>query len=211
VEEKIVKEDSSSSGIVPGPISQYAEEIREAGERAIERLPERQLAMQRNLRAAKLTDDLTRSPKPPVVMEEESQTTVESAFAKALGELKMPTPADRKKMKEGDSPFHFDSGKPRMDQIPPRALMEIAKVFGYGARKYGEWNWAEYSNDWKWGQIIGSLLRHTFSWLMSEDIDHESGLHHLAHAGCNVMMLLELVLNGRGGDDRNPIYKKEQD
>jgi hypothetical protein len=115
------------------------------------------------------------------------------------------TPAGRKLMKEGDTAFHFDSGKPRVDQTPPRAMLEIAKVFGYGAKKYGDWNWARYANEWEWGQLLGSTLRHLYAWMMREDLDPESGLHHLAHAGCNVMMLLELILTQNGKDNRNPI------
>lgn len=116
-------------------------------------------------------------------------------------------PAQRQARKEGDSPFHFDSHKPRVDQLPPRSLEEIAKVFAYGAKKYGEHNWAQYANDWKWGQLIGSLLRHVFAWMRREDLDRESGLPHLAHAGCNILMLLELILNGKGIDNRNPMYQ----
>ena len=34
-----------------------------------------------------------------------------------------------------------DQGKPRMDLLPMDALLEIAKVFGFGACKYGDRNW----------------------------------------------------------------------
>ena len=113
-------------------------------------------------------------------------------------------------MKGDDSPFHFDSGKARMDQIPPLAMEAISQVFGYGAKKYGEHNWARYANDWKWGQMIGSMIRHIFAWMRRENLDPESGMHHLAHAGCNVMMLLELVLTSNGKDDRNPMHRAQE-
>jgi hypothetical protein len=122
------------------------------------------------------------------------------------GERKlMPTPKDRKAMKEGDTPFHFESGKSRVDQIPPRALMAVGQVMGYGAKKYGEWNWAQYQNDWSWGQLIGSTLRHILAWMSREDIDRESGHPHLVHAACNLLMLIELIETGNTNDDRNPI------
>jgi hypothetical protein len=121
------------------------------------------------------------------------------------GGMLMPRPSDRKKMKEGDTPFHFESGKSRVDQIPPRALLQIGTIMGYGAKKYGDWNWAQYRSDWKWGQLIGSTLRHIYAWMKREDIDPESGYPHLAHAAANLMMLLELIETKNGTDDRNPI------
>ena len=35
----------------------------------------------------------------------------------------------------------FDSEKPRMDLLPPKAISEVAKVLGFGAEKYGPENW----------------------------------------------------------------------
>ena len=35
----------------------------------------------------------------------------------------------------------FDSEKPRMDLLPPKAIFEVAKVLGFGAEKYGPENW----------------------------------------------------------------------
>jgi hypothetical protein len=122
----------------------------------------------------------------------------------------MPTPADRKELKEGDSPFHFDSGKARLDQLPPKAIEMVGRVFGYGAKKYGEWNWAQYADDWSDQQLVGSLLRHIFAYQRGENIDPESGHTHLAHAAANAMMLLELVANHKGRDERNPLYKGDR-
>lgn len=126
----------------------------------------------------------------------------------------MSTPEDRERIKNSDpagvdTAFHFEAGKPRVDQLPPAALLEIAAVMGYGAEKYGEWNWAEHATKWKWGQLIGSMLRHIFYWMMREDIDPESGLNHMAHAGANIMMLLDLMSNGCGHDNRRPIYRED--
>jgi hypothetical protein len=112
------------------------------------------------------------------------------------------TPAGRKMMKEGDTAFHFDSGKAAMDQLPPHALMRVAEVFGYGARKYGDLNWARHASEWGWRQLMGSALRHLMAWMWREDLDPESGLPHLAHAGCNLLMLLELIHHGKGNDNR---------
>jgi hypothetical protein len=140
-------------------------------------------------------------------MTEETERLWDEEFYKVIDgtQMLMPTPKDRKEMKEGDSPYHFDSGKARVDQLPPRALTKVAEIFGYGAKKYGDWNWAQHASEWKWGQLVGSTLRHLYSWMAREDYDLESGHHHLAHAGANVLMLLELILTHNGTDDRNPI------
>lgn len=117
-------------------------------------------------------------------------------------------PVARKERKEGDSPFHFDSGKSPVDLLPPVALMEVARILGYGAKKYGDWNWVQYAAEWTWGQLIGSTLRHIFAWMRREDYDPESGHPHLAHAATNLLMLLELVLSQKGVDNRNPLYQR---
>jgi hypothetical protein len=94
---------------------------------------------------------------------------------------------------------HKDDGKPPMSLLSPFALEEIAKGMAYGAKKYAAWN---YRKGMKWTKLSSSLLRHTFRWLGGEDIDPESGVHHLALAGCNVFMLLDLIVLGLGKDDR---------
>lgn len=136
--------------------------------------------------------------------------TIDNPTLEAQGGL-MPTPAARKALKEGDTPFHFESGKSRLDQLPPKATVKLGEVFGYGAKKYGNWNWAEYAGEWSDQQLIGSTLRHLMAYQAGEDIDPESGLTHLAHAAANAMMLLELKINNKGTDDRNPLYRRCSD
>jgi hypothetical protein len=117
------------------------------------------------------------------------------------------TPADRKAAKSGlreDTAFHQDAGKAPLEQIPAESLEQVALVFAYGAKKYGPYNWLEHATEWDWTQLAGSMLRHVFAWLRGEDDDPESGHPHLAHAGCNVMMLLQLVTRKQGTDDRPP-------
>lgn len=98
--------------------------------------------------------------------------------------------------------FHLDSGKPRVDLLPPQALEAAGAVFEYGMSKYGHRNWEAYAEDWSWGQLLGSSLRHLYAWMRGVDLDRESGLPHLAHALTNLMMLLALVSAGQGKDDR---------
>lgn len=92
-----------------------------------------------------------------------------------------------------------DSGKPRMSLVPPIALAEVAKVMTFGAQKYGPHNW-EYGMEWS--RLLDAALRHLNAFNRNEDLDLESGLSHLAHAACEVLMLLEYTQKRRGLDDR---------
>ena len=81
----------------------------------------------------------------------------------------------------------FDNEKPRMDLFSPGALLASGQVMSHGAKKYEPRNW-ERGVDW--GRYYGAALRHLLAWWSGEDLDKESGLHHLAHAMCCVMFLL---------------------
>jgi hypothetical protein len=82
---------------------------------------------------------------------------------------------------------HFDEGKPQLQWIPFEPLAEVARVFEFGAGKYGNHN---YKSGMIWSKLVGSVLRHVFKWMNGEDKDDESGCSHLAHACCCCMMLL---------------------
>lgn len=83
-----------------------------------------------------------------------------------------------------------DTNKPRPDLIPPKAIMSIAEVLEFGARKYSPDNWRKVPN--LKARYTAAMLRHVFAWMSGEKIDTESGLHHLAHAGCCLLFLLEV-------------------
>lgn len=101
----------------------------------------------------------------------------------------------------------YDVGKPRMDLIPPRTLEVIAAVFAFGAEKYGDYNWYK---GIKYSRIFAAIMRHLWAYWRGEDLDPESGLSHLAHAGCGIFMLTEFIILGRVDlDDRN-IEKNKQ-
>lgn len=92
-----------------------------------------------------------------------------------------------------------DSEKPRMDLVPAGAVLETAKVFTFGAKKYAPHNWRK---GFEYGRLIAALERHIAAFKEGEDTDPESGLPHMAHASCCVMMLIEHQLKGYGFDDR---------
>ena len=84
-----------------------------------------------------------------------------------------------------------DNGKIRMELLPPNALEEIAKVFTFGANKYEEWNYIK-GEGLSYSRVYGAALRHLNAWYKGELTDKETNESHLAHAGCCIMMLMEL-------------------
>lgn len=78
--------------------------------------------------------------------------------------------------------------KTRFDLIPPCFIREVAEVFTFGAKKYSPENWKGFTPEQQ-EEIKASLLRHIYAYLEGEELDPESGLSHLAHAGCNLAFL----------------------
>lgn len=109
-------------------------------------------------------------------------------------------------MSEG---IKFDQGKPRPSLIPPGALMEVIRVFTFGAHKYGDYNWDLGMND---SRLDDAGDRHKLLFRMGEDLDSESKLCHLAHSIANDLMRLQFFLDGRKEiDDRYFAKKRKSD
>lgn len=79
----------------------------------------------------------------------------------------------------------FDQGKPRVDLIDSRFLLELGEVLGFGAEKYGENNWQAIEPK----RYRAAALRHMYQYCSGEKVDKESGKSHLIHAACNLMFL----------------------
>jgi len=90
----------------------------------------------------------------------------------------------------------FDSEKPRMYLLPPKATIEVANVLTFGAKKYDEQNWRKLDN--LQNRYTGGALRHIFAHIDGETQDEDSGHSHLAHAICCLLFKLEIELeNGK--------------
>jgi hypothetical protein len=87
----------------------------------------------------------------------------------------------------------------RMDLIPPGPLLELSKVYGFGATKYDDHN---YIRGYDWSLSYGAMQRHMMAWASGEDIDPESGRMHLAHAAWHCFCLMVFAQEGLGNDDR---------
>lgn len=86
----------------------------------------------------------------------------------------------------------YDNEKPRTDLLPPRALMEVAKVLGFGAEKYGPENWRKVESLQE--RYTGAALRHIFDHMAGLELDDETGRDHIAHAICCLLFKLEDTL-----------------
>ena len=95
----------------------------------------------------------------------------------------------------------FDATKVRLDLLPIEPMMQIANVFGFGAKKY-------FANSYRqgetvvWSRTYGSIMRHMMAFWSGEDKDPESGLDHLAHAGTQLFILMEHTAHNKNKDDR---------
>lgn len=92
-----------------------------------------------------------------------------------------------------------DTGKVRMELLPPELLTAVATILTFGAQKYDDRNWEKGMN---WGRVYGALLRHLTAWWSGEKSDPETGKSHLWHAGCCIAFLIAYEQRGAGNDDR---------
>jgi hypothetical protein len=99
----------------------------------------------------------------------------------------------------------YDSGKLRLELVPVEATEAIARAMTYGAVKYGDWNWAQGIDH---SRLYAAALRHMTAYFRGEDVDAESGNHHLDHALASLAMLKASVQNKLGADTR-PAYNRK--
>lgn len=90
----------------------------------------------------------------------------------------------------------LDDGKPRWDLLPHVSVAQVVAVLSFGAKKYAPDNWRTVQG-WRW-RYYAAAWRHAVAWWLGERHDPESGLHHLAHAACCMLFLLELDMTDGG-------------
>ena len=92
--------------------------------------------------------------------------------------------------------------KPQLQLIPPALNEETAKALMRGAKKYGFFNWRE--NKVEMMTYLGAMKRHIDCLIEGEDIDPDTGAHHLGcvAAGCGIV--LDARKHGTLVDNRPP-------
>jgi hypothetical protein len=99
----------------------------------------------------------------------------------------------------------FNEGKVGIHLLPPDVLLEVAKVYDFGAKKYGDHNWC---NGLAWDKgTRASLERHLLKWAAGEEVDEESGLPHDLHVAWNALTMVAHRIREIGVDDRFKVVK----
>lgn len=106
--------------------------------------------------------------------------------------------------KERLSGTKHDDGKVDYTYLEPEFMEGIARVFMFGAGKYGRHN---YKAGMQWSRVFSALMRHMWKWWRGEMLDPETGESHLFHAGCCLAMLVYYEQHKVGEDNR---YVKPQ-
>ena len=95
----------------------------------------------------------------------------------------------------------LDQGKPRVSLVFDfaRALLSVAEVSTFGARKYCDGGWMQVEEGFKrYSDALGRhLLAERFEYL-----DKDSGLPHAAHAAWNALARLEFLLREKEKDNK---------
>lgn len=88
-----------------------------------------------------------------------------------------------------------DDGKLDLTMVAPSLVEHAARVLCFGAEKYDRRNYLRLPDGPH--RIYQALRRHLHAFERGEDLDPETGLHHLAHAAGNLAMILHLLDEGR--------------
>jgi len=109
----------------------------------------------------------------------------------------------------------YHENKSEWSCVPFTALEKVAEVFSYGKKKYGAS--FTFTAGIPVSRLFDSLMRHAISFYFKrEDIDPESGCHHLAMVVSNALMILSYIEDKSEFDDRpnkkeTSILKKKED
>lgn len=111
------------------------------------------------------------------------------------GRHKLLTEQDPNGIPPGAPGAKLDAGKPDASLLLDfgKALMAVAEVGTFGARKYSRGGWQHVENGQE--RYTAALLRHL---MQGEGEDPDSGLLHDAHAAWNALARLELRLRRDG-------------
>ncbi|KKW09801.1 MAG: hypothetical protein UY48_C0053G0003 [Candidatus Gottesmanbacteria bacterium GW2011_GWB1_49_7] len=114
-------------------------------------------------------------------------------------------------MPDDNQALRYNIGKAELHWLDawPHALKSVSAVFAYGAKKYAAYN---YKKGARFSESYACARRHMTAWFNGEDVDAESGQHHLAHAAWNILRLLDEQQSPSPGtqDDRPHSYLEQK-
>jgi len=92
------------------------------------------------------------------------------------------------------------AAKPNLSILPFAPLFEAVAAIYEGRRKYGAWNWrGEKVSDTIYAD---AAIRHLMQFISGEDIDPESGVHHISKAIAGLLVIRDAQIHGTNEDDR---------
>lgn len=100
--------------------------------------------------------------------------------------------------------LRFNEGKPQFSHLSPHFIEEMMKVMTSANKKYPYLN---YSKKQDVRTASDSLMRHFLAFQKGEDLDQESGQHHLAHVATNAMIIFQNLKDF--GEEIDTRYEKE--
>jgi hypothetical protein len=104
--------------------------------------------------------------------------------------------------------LRFNDGKRKLSMVfeMPDAIDGVTRVLEFGAEKYARCN---YVHGLPYTEVVDSTLRHLMCFINGEQVDKESGLHHVHHAACNLLFLSQYVVTNHDKDDRLALDNRE--
>ena len=88
--------------------------------------------------------------------------------------------------------------------VPMKPLLEVGLAMLEGGRKYGTHNYREMGV--RMSVYFDAAARHLIAWWEGEDIDPDSGVHHLMKLVADMFVLRDSMFMGNCEDDRPPRY-----
>lgn len=106
------------------------------------------------------------------------------------------------KTKETNPKDAVGTAKVPLSVIPSGVLGELGCAMLEGSRKYGRHNYRVAGV--RGSVYYDALFRHMTAWWEGEDIDPDSGVHHVVKAIATLFVLRDSMLAGNWTDDRPP-------
>lgn len=92
---------------------------------------------------------------------------------------------------EAPTNLKFDENKIRYSLVPPLGIQQIASIMTFGAEKYLPHSWQNVENGQE--RYLDGLMRHVEAFRLGEDLDDDTKMHHLAHAGCCLFFIMHFL------------------
>lgn len=120
-------------------------------------------------------------------------TTIKD-YTPSTAELRIKEQSSEEFVKNSLGGVKGDGAKPRPTLLLKscnKAVQSVIDVLEYGARKYSADNWKKVEH----ARYLDAAFRHMIAYTSGEVNDSESGKHHLAHAMCCILFMLQMDLD----------------